>query len=323
MSENLGVGLYYIYVEKNGKQAGQVVQVTDYNGYVIGDLNQLVVWLQSSKDTTLDGEVSYNQKVIGKTSVKGLGTFPISLPQNALLMAIFSDLNQEVYAKEIYTRLNELVIKGHTTISESYYYLTHLPTNLLVSTFELDLKGKKEVIALDYDSFYHLDFSAQEAENLKFKAMVGTVEVTTNYIGTYKDITTSLDFDYRTELVGLSEGTKVGELVTVKHYITSRLPLSHFRIKEVLPAGLVYIGNVEVTSKDVEIFAYDYIGGKEVELFTYAYQTNQQSAGYTFTLTYQARAAAVGQYGFEPSILVSGNAYQVSDQEVTTIEILK
>ncbi|MCF8019000.1 MAG: Ig-like domain-containing protein [Vallitaleaceae bacterium] len=244
--------------------------------------------------------------------------------KNALLMAIYSDLNQEQMAGSIYERIKDLEVKGYITASESFYYITHLPTNLLESVVELSINKQKETIRLGYDDVWHRTLTADEAMETVFLPVKGETTMSTTYIGSYQDLEVHQDLGVETRIIEEEAGIKVGDLVTVEHKVTVNQPTSSFEVMDVLPAGLVFVGNVEISSNDVNMLVYNNNEGRSSQFFAYAYHHNAEKLNnYEFVLTYQARAITIGNYGYEPIVVLDTKNQNYSIGEGISIEIIQ
>jgi len=244
--------------------------------------------------------------------------------QNALLMAIYSDLNQEQMAGTIYQRIKDLEVKGYMTVSECFYYITHLPTNLLKSVVEVSINKQKETIRLGYNDVWHRTLTADEAKETVFIPIEGEATLSTNYIGSYEDVEINKELEVRTSIMEEERGIKVGDLVTVKHSVKVNQPTTSFEVMDVLPAGLVFVGNVDISSNDVNMLVYNNNEGRVSQFYTYAYHNNKEKlSNYEFILTYQARAITIGKYGYEPIVLFDTKNQSYSIGEGVSVEIIQ
>jgi len=244
--------------------------------------------------------------------------------QNALLMAIYIDLNQEALARSIYHRIKDMEVKGYITASECFYYTSHLPTNLLESVVEVSINKQKETIRLGYNDVWHRTLTANEAKETVFMPIKGEVTMSTSYIGSYQDVEASKEVEVKTSIRTEGSDVKVGDLVTVEHRVNVQQPITSFEVFDVLPAGLVFVGNVEITSNDVNMLVYNNNEGRFSQFYTYAYHhKSDQLNNYEFLLTYQARAITIGNYGYEPIVVFDTKNQSYAIGEGISVEIIQ
>ncbi|MDF1618337.1 Ig-like domain-containing alpha-2-macroglobulin family protein, partial [Petrocella sp. FN5] len=244
--------------------------------------------------------------------------------KNALLMAIYVDLNQEKMASSIHNRIQDLEVKGYITASECFYYTTHLPTNLLESVVEVSINKQKEIIRLGYDDVWHRTLTANEAMETVFLPINGETTMITNYIGSHQDVEVNNDLEVETRIIAKEGSISVGDLITVEHKVKVHKPITNFEVMDVLPAGLVFVGNVAITSNEVNMLAYNNNEGRSAQFYTYAYHHNTDKLNdYEFVLTYQARAITIGNYGYEPIVIFDTKNQSYTKGEGIKVEIIQ
>jgi hypothetical protein len=244
--------------------------------------------------------------------------------QNALLMAIYTDLNQEKMASSIYNSIKDLEVKGYITASESFYYTTHLPTNLLESVVEVSINKQKETIRLGYNDVWHRTLTANEAKETVFLPVKGETTMSTNYIGSYHDVEITKDIEAETVIIAGDDGIKVGDLVNVEHRVKVHQPITGLEVLEVLPAGLVFVGNVEISSNEVNMMVYNNNEGRSSQFYTYAYHHDSDKLNnYEFIIRYQARAITIGKYGYEPIVVFDAKNQSYAIGEKISVEIIQ
>ncbi len=250
----------------------------------------------------------------------------MTIRELAVLMSIYGDINADELAGGIYEHLFESTIDATNqvpVIAWQYDYLTNLPTNLFDVSVTVNEGEHKEVIVLDYNDIYEKTFTPEQIDALSFSDLAGEIYLISNFIGSNKDVMVSDGLKLETQLSNAN--LQIGDLLTIQHEIEVEGPLYQFVLQDVIPSGLVYVGDVTFASSLLDGFVYNRSSGKNNEFFAYAYP-NEYSMGWpdksVVTISYSARATAIGTYNYEPAVVTnySTGDMAIGNEGVTSIE---
>lgn len=246
--------------------------------------------------------------------------------ERALLMMIYSDISDSNQANTLYEAIKDLPESEVIAIAEKFYYLTHLPTNSLDVSFEMAYGEHSEVISLDYNDVVTVTLTDEEAALCSFDKIDGEVMYLMNYIGSHLDVDEEDDLNVASSISGVNGTVEIGDIVTIEHVITAYEPIKSFNLNEIIPSGLVYVGNLSMDANALNTYSYSHNEGKEVNVHGYLYRENINADWpeiTTINLKYTARATAVGTYILEPAIIYNNTTMSVSVGSEQNVEVLE
>lgn len=231
--------------------------------------------------------------------------FEYETKYTAMMMVGALKLGKLEDAKAMKMHLSKVVDHFYPTITEKLYYLQQTKPDKRKLSFTYKHEGREEAVTLNHLSPYTLNLSSKEADSLKLMHVDEGIHVEQTYIAKLDDIDKtdrySISRWYTTESGG--DRVKQGEIVEVHLQIDIEDPsIRRFRIDDVLPAGLTYLGYKRILpSRDSYVWIDDEV--RQIHIYASCHQEKDTTDPISYEITYKARAITPGQYTSEPVVI--------------------
>ncbi|MGD9678510.1 MAG: Ig-like domain-containing protein [Vulcanibacillus sp.] len=190
-------------------------------------------------------------------------------------------------------------------------------------SFSYILDGKEEDVKITNNERYSLYLSQEQAENIKFKNIDGTVTAAVSYYGNLKEsgVSEAGNFELRRTYQPLGKSQDIINQsdvikITLQPSFSESAPDGYYEITDVLPAGMRYIkGDNRNNSENIRYPIK--IDGEKI-VFGYYYAKDEPIT----QITYYVRAVAAGKYTADNAVIINygSNTMSLSKQNTLIIE---